>query len=230
MNNQPLVSVIIPVYNGERYLGEAIESVINQTYQNIELVIINDGSTDRSEQIAQSCPGVCYIYQNNQGCAAARNAGLKAAKGYFIGFQDADDVWLANKLEIQMDYLSRNLNVGGTICRIENFLDPPNDRNLDTQNFTLSNERIALISLVARKSIFDLVGGFNPDYKVCSDFEWFTRAKDAGIKLKILDEVLLHRRVHGENISSQMQARKKSMLKMFKESIDRKGGLNPSNE
>jgi glycosyltransferase involved in cell wall biosynthesis len=224
MNKQQLVSVIIPVYNAEHYLGEAIESVINQTYQPVEIIVINDGSTDCSEQIAQSYSEVRYICQTNQGCAAARNTGLEASQGGYLAFQDADDIWLNKKLEIQMDFLFKELDFGGTICYIDNFLDPEIARNDDSTNFGISNEIMSLISLVARKSVFDRVGGFNTDYRVCSDFEWFTRSKDAGIKIKILEEVLLHRRVHRGNISSQMQIRKKNMLKMFKESIDRKRG------
>ena len=219
MQKQPLVSVIIPVYNSERYLGEALESVINQTYQPVEIVVVNDGSIDRSELIARSYSEVQYIYQNNQGCAAARNAGLEAVKGEFIAFQDADDVWLAQKIEIQMDYLLMDPHIGGTICRIDNFLDPGVDQ--ETLNFVLIHEKISLISLVARKSVFTRVGGFNPDYEVGSDFEWFTRAKDAGVQIKIMEEVLVQRRVHRENISSQMGMRKQNLLKMFKESIDR---------
>ena len=224
MDKQQLVSVIIPVFNAENYLGEAIESVINQTYQPVEIIIVNDGSTDCSEQIARSYSKVHYITQTNQGCAAARNTGLGAARGGFIAFQDSDDIWLPQKLETQMDFLFKEPEFGGAICRIDNFLDPEAARYDDITNFGLSNENIALISLVARKSVFDRVGGFNSEYSVGSDFEWFTRSKEAGIKIKILDEVLLHRRVHGENISSQMQLRKKNMLKMFKESIDRKRG------
>jgi len=224
MNKQQLVSVIIPVYNAECYLGEAIDSVINQTYQPVEIIVINDGSTDCSEQIARSYSEVRYIYQSNQGCAAARNTGLEASRGGYLAFQDADDIWLSQKLEIQMDFLFKEPDIGGTICYIDNFLDPAVARDDDSTNFGISNEIMALISLVARKSVFDRVGCFNTDYRVGSDFEWFTRSKDAGIKIKILEEVLLHRRVHGGNISSQMQIRKQNMLKMFKESIDRKRG------
>ncbi|WP_010676908.1 glycosyltransferase [Bacillus timonensis] len=100
-----MISVIMPVYNAEKYLKESIESILNQTEQKYEFIIINDGSTDRSEQIINSYDDerIVYVYQNNQGEAAARNAGLRIAKGIYIVWQDADDVSLPNRLQVLKD-------------------------------------------------------------------------------------------------------------------------------
>ena len=105
MENSPLVSTIIPVFNGERLLPEALDSVFRQDYRPIEVIVVDDGSTDGTSLVARSCPEVRYLYQSNQGLGAARNAGIAAACGEFIAFLDADDIWLPRKLSSQMNFL-----------------------------------------------------------------------------------------------------------------------------
>ena len=104
---KPLVSVIIPVYNGERYLEAALKSVIEQDYCPIEIIVVDDGSTDKSAEIAKYFKEIQYIFQSNKGPgpANARNTGIRAVKGEYIAFLDADDIWMPNKLSIQMNYL-----------------------------------------------------------------------------------------------------------------------------
>ena len=106
-NNNPLVSVIIPLYNAEKYLAETIQNVLNQTYHPIEIIVIDDGSTDKSLSIAKSFEGekVKVFSQNNSGASAARNYGLREAKGEFIQFLDADDLLSTNKIEEQVKLL-----------------------------------------------------------------------------------------------------------------------------
>ena len=102
----PKVSVIIPTYNRAHLVGRAIRSVLNQTYQDFEIIVVDDGSTDNTEEVVKSFndPRIRYIrHEENKGAAAARNTGIKAAKGKFIAFQDSDDEWLPKKLEKQME-------------------------------------------------------------------------------------------------------------------------------
>src|SRR5262245_21206862 len=108
----PTVSVIIPAYNAAKYIGEALDSVLNQTYASNELIVINDGSpdTDELERELQKYPIIRYIKQENRGSAAARNARLRCARGEFVAFLDADDKWLPNFLEEQLE-LFRSSNV-----------------------------------------------------------------------------------------------------------------------
>src|SRR5213078_156464 len=113
-DEQPLVSVIIPVYNGARYLRAALESVFAQTYRPIEVIVVDDGSGDDSGVIAQSFPDVHFIHQENQGVAAARNHGFDAARGEFIAFLDQDDLWTPEKLKVQVNYLLNHPDVGYT--------------------------------------------------------------------------------------------------------------------
>jgi glycosyltransferase involved in cell wall biosynthesis len=105
-----LVSVILPCYNGARWLGRAIESVLSQTYEHLELVIIDDGSTDNSKEIIDSYMGdarIRYVYQSNRGFSAAINRGIMASCGYLVGLIGQDDLWLLRKLELQVDYLNK---------------------------------------------------------------------------------------------------------------------------
>jgi glycosyltransferase involved in cell wall biosynthesis len=219
---KPLVSVIIPVFNGRKYLSQAIESVLAQSYRPLELIIVDDGSTDGSAAIAQSYKETRYIYQSNMGVAVARNTGLAAVKGDFIAFLDADDIWHPLKLQIQIDYLQKNHSIMLTLSKINNFVEPGCNIHPDKLQSILKNEQINLASLVAHKAVFDQIGGFNPHYHVSEDFDWITRAKDAGIPMVILPEVLLQRRIHNFNISfTQLQACIANRFHILKESIDR---------
>src|SRR5690349_14699879 len=122
MKQNPLVSIILPVYNGERFLAQAIESALAQTYSRYELVVVDDGSTDASGEIARSYEQVSYIWQKNGGSGAARNRGLEAISGDYVAFLDADDLWLPDKLDLQMGYLLDHPHIGYTIGRIKFFL------------------------------------------------------------------------------------------------------------
>ena len=100
---KPLVSCIVPVFNGERYLAEALDSILAQTYRPVDLIVVDDGSTDGTAQVAAGYgERITYLYQENSGPAAARNKGIDAAQGEFVAFLDADDVWHEEKLARQM--------------------------------------------------------------------------------------------------------------------------------
>ena len=227
---QPFVSVIVPVYNGERYLDSALKSIFRQHYRPIEVIVVDDGSTDRSAEIAQSYEEVHYIYQSNKGPAIARNTGLDAAQGEFIAFLDADDLWLPHKLSVQVQYLIDHPQDGGTVCMIHSFVDKESTFGLQIKKNPLEREKVSLISLVARKTVFKKVGGFDKSYPVADDFDWITRSKDAGISIVILPEVLMHKRVHDRNLSHQTKARRENLLRMLKASIDRKRKQRPGHQ
>ena len=220
----PLVSVIIPVYNGERYLAEAIESVLAQTYRLIEIIVVNDGSVDGTADIARSYKEVRYIYQTNQGHGAAMNAGIKIAQGEFIAFLDADDLWTPNKLSVQIGYLLEHPDVGYVIARMQNFLEPGAQLPPRiTKDLSLTDYAALCVgTLVARKTIFDQVGDFDNSYEHAKDVDWFVRAKEAGIHTAILPEILLYRRLHSSNRSYQTHAKTSEFLRAIKSSIDRK--------
>lgn len=119
MNDIPLISVIIPTYNRASLIKRSAQSVLNQTYKNLELIIVDDGSTDNTEEVINSIKDerIVYVKQQNQGCCAARNKGIDLAKGEYIAFQDSDDVWHSDKLEKQIETLKQN-NADVVFCKI----------------------------------------------------------------------------------------------------------------
>ena len=224
MNNLPLVTVIIPVYNYANYIGATLDSVFAQTYCPIEVIVVDDGSTDNSADIVRGYPEVQYFYQSNQGVSVARNVAIAAAKGEFIAFLDADDLWKPDKLSLQIAYMLENPYIGITGTKAINFLEsdtqlPPWLR--DDPNW----EEVTVIipsTMVVHKSVFSQVGDFSVDYPVSQDTEWLWRAKDAKIPMFNINEILTLRRFHGSNLSWLMAGSCKSeMFKMIKQSIAR---------
>jgi len=217
-----LVSIIIPVFNYGRFLAEALDSVMAQSYRPVEVIVVDDGSTDNTREIALSFPEIQYFYQKNQGEAVARNTGIAKARGKYIAFLDADDTWLPDKLKIQIQYLEEHTGLGCTFCKIQNFIEPGVNLDPKAVSSLLESDQIGLATIVTKKDIFAQVGGFDSRYKVGTDFDWFVRARDAGITMVILPDILLNRRIHNENISTQnLRVHHALRLQILKESIER---------
>jgi len=200
--DRPLISVIVPVYNGELYLSFAIRSILGQDYDPLEVIVVDDGSTDNSSNIARSFKEVRYVHQSNQGVAMARNIGIAAARGEFIAFLDADDLWASNKLTAQVEYLLKNPQLGYVLAKMHNFLEPGiNWPSWQGEKFSEEDEYSYSVSaLAARKSVFDEIGTFDPRFRIGSDTDWLIRAKEAGIRMAILPDVLVERRIHDSNL------------------------------
>jgi glycosyltransferase involved in cell wall biosynthesis len=224
MQNLSLVSAVIPVYNGEQYLAEAIASVLAQDYRPLEVIVVDDGSTDRSGEIAQSYPLVRCIRQPHLGVSAARNAGIAAAGGEFIAFLDADDVWMPDKLTVQVGYLLAHPDVGFAFARqrflFEQGVDAP--RWYPQELLTQGHAGFVPSTLVARKAVFERAGGFDTALSHGEDTEWLLRAKDCGIPMGIVQETLLLRRVHSGNVSLMKPPDYGMLLSLLKQSIDRR--------
>ena len=128
--HQNLVSVIIPVYNGERYLGEAIESVLAQTYKEVELIVVDDGSTDKSAAVARCFTDVRYCFQPNSGIGAARNQGADLARGGLLAFLDADDRWVRDKLLWQTKALAADNELAMVFGHVQQFPSPEDRKSV----------------------------------------------------------------------------------------------------
>ncbi|MFM6154955.1 MAG: glycosyltransferase, partial [Sphaerospermopsis kisseleviana] len=223
-NNQLFVSVIIPVYNGQKYLAEAIENVKQQNYQPLEIIVIDDGSTDATAEIAAKYQDtIRYLYQENSGPAAARNLGINMAKGEVITFLDVDDIWLEDKLKVQVDYFANNPSVEivqGLIQQIERFEDPENH---DSIFQTLSNpyQFINLGSAIYRKSVFDKIGLIDETLNYAEDYDWFLRAWENNISKVVLDLVMLFYRKHDNSMTKGKQLVELGFVRIYKKHLDR---------
>lgn len=229
--NECLVSVIIPVYNGDRHLAEAIESVLAQTYRPIEIIVVDDGSTDNTANIARSYQQVRYIYQKNQGNGTAKNTGISVAQGELIAFLDVDDLWTSNKLNLQVNYLLQYPHIDATICQMRNILESGNDWPSWLKKEHIDADVAGYIpsALVVRKTVFEKIGNFDPTYRRTNDADWFFRAKDGGIVIAVIPEVLLYKRIHNSNLSHQTKEMNSELMGILRSSIERKRNQKLSN-
>jgi glycosyltransferase involved in cell wall biosynthesis len=222
---RPLVSVIIPVRDMGRYLGEALRSVLAQDYRPIEVIVVDDGSTDDSAEVAASFAEVICLREPRRGVSIARNLGIARSRGAFIAFQDADDIWDPSKLTVQMEWMLDHPETGYVAAFYRNFLEPGMARPAWVREEQLDNALKGGISnLVVRRSVFETIGVFDPDEDFGADVDWIVRAKDAKIGAEILPDVLVSRRIHAANMSHQWKGGKELLLKALKASIDRRRG------
>ncbi len=215
----PLVSIIIPVYNGERFIKSALESVYRQSYRSFEVIIIDDGSEDDSISIIRSFSDPIRIYhQKNQGAAAARNKGISEAKGKYIAFLDADDLWCSRKLEFQVAYLEGNPHVGGVHAH---WRELANDETPSEEDCSLSQglglrsdeDKSGLIygdllldcvlhtsSVMFRSDIMYEVGGFDENLLKGQDYDCWIRISHI-TEIHKLQALLSFYRIHTSSIT-----------------------------
>lgn len=187
-HSEPLVSVIIPNYNHAQYLGDAIRSVLAQTYRNYEIIVIDDGSTDNSRAVATEFgERVNYIYQNNAGLSAARNTGINASNGSLIGVLDADDMYEPDYLNVLVAALQEHPDAAGVYCGYQ-FVDDLNRPLPQVEARQVKPDRLyaALLegnffvpeSIFLRRSVYEDVGLFDESLRACEDWDvWLRVAK-----------------------------------------------------
>jgi glycosyltransferase involved in cell wall biosynthesis len=227
------VSVILPLYNGERFVAAALKSVLTQDYRPMEIFVVDDGSTDGGAQIVKSFEHVHYIYQPHRGIAQAWNAGLSAMQGDFVAFQAQDDLWAPHKLSLQVSYLLSHPHVQYVVAQAKFFADPEGVIPPGFRRHLLEREHVArlLEAMVARKPVFEAIGGFDTGLTTSWDVDWFGRAKDAGTSMAVMPEVLLYRRIHGGNITYQvMEMGNQNLLQVLRRSVKRQQGHKTSKE
>jgi glycosyltransferase involved in cell wall biosynthesis len=227
------ISVIIPVYNGEQYLAEAINSVLDQTTPASQIIVVDDGSTDATKLVAEGFgKHIEYIWQEPSGKAAvARNRGLKQARGEYLTFLDADDLWLPDKLSMQLTALLEE-NAELVFGQAIEFYSPEMDfefrdriRCTDTPTLTYMAG-----TMFTTRNIFDRVGLFSEKQPIVEFVEWYLRAFELNLKTYHLNHVVLKRRLHGNNSGHTMDARKTDYLRLLKASLDRRrAGADGSN-
>jgi glycosyltransferase involved in cell wall biosynthesis len=219
-----LVSVIMPVFNGERYLAAAIASVLAQAYTPWELIVVDDGSADASARIARNEPAARCLVQRNQGNGAAKNTGLAAARGEFLAFLDQDDLWLPGKLSAQVAALRQHPAAGFTTGRMAYFFEPGVSRPDWVPAEFLTEPPPAWLpsGLLIRRAAFDQIGQFDPTLPLCNDLDWLARARDAGLAAVVTPAVVMRRRVHGGNVSYRAAERARELARIVHGSTRRK--------
>ena len=207
-----LVSVVIPCYNQAHFLGEAIESALAQTYPQLEIVVVDDGSTDNTREVAASYLGMRYVRQANQGLAAARNTGLRHSTGAYLVFLDSDDRLLPQAVEMGLHQLQTHPECAfaaghvNLIARDGSPLPTPGPTPLGTDHYVdfLRNNRIWTLGVVIyRRSVLAAVGEFDPSENAAADYDLSLRIARR-YPLCIHDEVVLEHRRHDANMSAQV--------------------------
>jgi predicted AlkP superfamily phosphohydrolase/phosphomutase len=224
--SNPLVSVIIPYFNAGEFIEEALACIRRQSYSPIEIIIIDDGSSD---DIALRAPAwgkdVTLLRQENQGPAAARNRGIKHAHGDIIAFLDADDLWPEGKLALQLKRLHDQPELDMVSGRIQ-YLDLPGAENVDLdfeENNTLRH--VHLGATLIRRRVFDIVGLFDETMRFHEDVDWYMRVRELNLKLAIMKNVTLIYRRHHSNMTRGENMHDAKLLKMLKLSIDRRRAM-----
>ena len=216
------VSIIIPVCNGERYLAAAIQSVLDQSQLPDEVLVIDDGSTDRSAEIAQSFSSpVRYLHQTNLGPAAARNLGIRHATGDVLAFIDADDLWMPDKLALQLAVLSANPAGDAVLGQVENFISPElaeSEQNrlaksaAQTGSFTIG-------TMTIRREAFLRIGYFDTRWRHGEFIEWWARAMRLNLAHAVLPDLVLRRRLHATNLTRREPEGRREYLSMLREQL-----------
>lgn len=217
-----LVSCIIPVYNGERFVGEAIASVLAQSHQPVEVIVVDDGSTDATADVVRAFgSSVQYIPQPNAGPPAARNVGIRAARGEFIGFLDADDRWLPDKVARQLARFDAEPELGCCLTLVRLFWDDANsaEEMAYRAKGQIEVETQQQSSMLVRRAVFDSVGLFDPDLPHAALVEWFERAQVHGMRTGRVSEVVAERRMHDANFSRRESSRDE-ILRLVKRRLD----------
>jgi glycosyltransferase involved in cell wall biosynthesis len=232
-SNPPLVSVIIGAYNAEKYLAQAIESILAQTFTDYEIILIDDGSTDRTKEIAQSYPEIRYFYQENQGVAAARNRGVAESLGEYLTFLDADDLWLPDKLALQIEIFAQKAQVDIVTGYIKQFVSPDIDP-IEARKYAVPTTPQVGYSLVASmltREVLRITGDFHQNLSIGETISWFALALEKNLRIEILPQIVAKRRIHGQNMSIlSQQSKGKTIARILKASLDRRRSQSTSEE
>lgn len=213
MPESPSISVLMPVYNAERYVVEAVESILGQTFTDFEFIIIDDGSTDQSLRILQRYADkdkrIRLVSRENRGLVATLNEMIDMAKGQFLARMDADDVSLPDRFERQICYIAKNKECVAVGCRallidpdglpLKPFLDFLLHDDIDRAHIACIGGAICHPSVMMRKEAVIYIGGYKYEYPYAEDIDLFLRLADIG-KLHNLGEMLLKYRLHYESI------------------------------
>lgn len=234
----PRVSVIIPVYNAERFISETIESVTAQTYEDWEIIAVDDGSRDRSLEIlkeySKRYSRIRVISQKNAGSSAARNNAIRVSRGEYIAFLDHDDLWLPDKLEKQVRILDSNKKLG-MVYSDSRIIDAEGNTKRNTMvhgrffrgnifNKLIEYDFIPLLTVVVRRGVLDKTGMFNPRFKTSEDYDLLLRIAEH-YPADFIKQALTKYRVHSEAFSRNVELTAREDLQIMEYWLNRKPGI-----
>lgn len=222
--SRPLVTVVLPVLNGEAYLRDALESVRAQRYEPLEVLVVDGHSQDRSAAIAREFEEVRLLPQSGTGISNAWNQALAEAHGDFVAFLSHDDRWAAGKLVRQVEHLLQHGETAITHTWFRFFLQPgcvapPGFRR---ERLGVIQKGRLMETMVARRGVFDEVGPFDERYSIAGDMDWFARTVDRQLSFVIIPEVMLEKGIHANNTSSRIDANNADLLRLLRTSVARK--------
>jgi len=219
------ISCIVPVFNGERYIAETIKSILDQTLAPLEIIVVDDGSTDSTHDVLRPFGDhIQIVTQKNQGPSGARNRGLEQSRGEFVAFLDADDLWIPEKLELQIERMDEMPHAQLCSGHIKSFWIPELDHErvqLENHPYHQSRALLSPCTVLTRREIFERVGRFDPELQNGEDTDWFMRAMKLGVVIETLPDLLVHRRQHLSNLTRTTQPSADAVLELLKRTLDR---------
>lgn len=218
----PLVSVVIPAFNAARYIRQAINSVFVQTYEPIEIVVVDDGAEDETAKVLRDVEErLRYARQSHLGIGAARNHGVRLARGSLLSFLDADDLFTPDKTRLQVDCLLAQPDVDVVFGHFEEFVS---EELTDSERLDLAPRRGTQLGpfcqgMLLRRDSFDRVGPFAEGLHAAEFIDWYSRAVEIGLRVAVLPDLVFRRRVHLHNTT---RGDRRDFVRVAKAAIDRR--------
>jgi glycosyltransferase involved in cell wall biosynthesis len=219
----PLVSVIIPVFNGERFIESVLRHVVSQNYPAMEIIVVDDGSSDATGDIVNRMDmDIRYFRQENQGPASARNRGLKDASGEYVLFLDVDDYWPENNLHLLVKHIQADDQLDVVRGYAQLVFEDPETGDLTPGGNPKESFTDYIGAAIFRKTVFSKVGLFSPPLLFGEDWDWFVRAREHDIPMRRIEDTTLYVRRHGGNMTRGKNLVELNVLHVIKNALDRR--------
>lgn len=218
--NEQTVSAIIPVRDCERFIAEAISSIRRQTVPVSELIVVDDGSTDRTAEVVKRHDDLTYLYQAPSGQSAARNRGASRASGRFLAFLDADDLWMPDKIQRQLEEMTSRPELGAVFGHAIQF----RERDDENRAVGLGPPIPAWhpSAMLIKRDEFHRVGTYSSDWRTGEIIDWYARALDCKLAMAMLPEIVFERRLHAGNLGRTLDRPTQHYLRVLREVIARR--------
>jgi glycosyltransferase involved in cell wall biosynthesis len=220
------VSCIVPVFNGGAHVAGALNSILTQSHAPLEVIVVDDGSTDETSAVLASYgERIEVVRQSNAGPAAARNHGIRTARGALIAFLDQDDLWHREKLARQVAHLDACRHVDVSVASVESFWSEGDGREAARERDQPRSGAVpgyVTTAMLARRGVFDRVGPFRSELRYADSLDWFARAAECGVVIDLIPDVLVRHRVHGSNLSRQGAESRRECVAILRQTLARR--------